>query len=214
MEPTDQAPLPPKGGLRSWLRELSTPKRALVVAAVFALCGLLTLVATPRGDITAVSNARLVGGVILFGLTGLAAALVILRPMHRRPLRRSTAWIIALSALLVPVVFAVLPPAHRERVLHPESFADEGNFLVRALICLVFGTIVALPVIASAMLLNRRDRLGRSHALQVAFAGGAAGNLALLLHCPIVSHSHILAGHVTVPVCLGIALYFWARRRP
>jgi hypothetical protein len=61
--------------------------------------------------------------------------------------------------------------------------------------------------------MDRRERLGRDRALQVALAGGAVGNLSLLLHCPLVSNEHLLAGHATVPILLGATLYLWARRR-
>jgi len=204
----------PETGIRTWMRELASPQRAAVVALVFAGAAFLTFLATPRGDLAVVSTARLVVGMTMFGLAGLAVALVILQPLHRRPLSGVVAWGIALSALALPLVFALLPEAHHERLLHPESFADEGAaFWTRAATCLVFGTLIALPIIASIVLLDRRDRLGSNRALQVAFAGGAAGNLALLLHCPLVSTTHLVLGHATVPVVLGAALFVMARRR-
>jgi hypothetical protein len=123
---------------------------------------------------------------------------------------------VAIGALLAPTLFALLPEAHHERLLHPESFADEGaQFWIRVVGCLVFGSLLALPFMASIALLDRRDRLGRGRALLVALAGGATGNVALLLHCPLVSRDHILAGHATVPVFLALLLcmFVWYRHR-
>jgi nitrate/nitrite transporter NarK len=75
--------------------------------------------------------------------------------------------------------------------------------------------LLALPFMAAVFLLDRRDRLGRRRALLVALAGGAAGNVALLLHCPLVSRDHIFAGHTTVPVFLALLLctLVWYRHR-
>jgi hypothetical protein len=204
----------PEPGIRTWLQELASPQRAAVVALVFAGAAFLTFLASPRGDLAAISTVRLVAGMTLFGVSGLAVALVILRPLHRRPLSRIPAWGIAITALALPLVFALLPEAHHERLLHPESFAADGMaFWSRAGRCLMFGTLVALPIIAAIFLLDRRDRVGSSRALQAALAGGAAGNLALLLHCPLVSSTHLVLSHATVPVVLGTALFVIARRR-
>ena len=213
--PQDNAPqIRNEAGIRSRMRELASPQRALIVALVFAGAAFVTFLATPRGDLAVVSTVRLVAGMSLFGLSGLAMALVILQPLHRRALSGIASWGIAFAALALPIVFALLPAAHHERLLHPESFADDGAaFWMRAGTCLLFGTLIALPVIASVVLLDRRDRLGSNRALQAAFAGGAAGNLALLLHCPLVSSTHLLLGHATVPVVLGAALFALARRR-
>ena len=209
-------PILPNRTLRSRLRELATPKRALLAALVVATASLATLLVTPRGDMDVVSPIRLFAGVMVLGVVGLAVALIVLQPLHRRPLPSSVAGAVAIAALLAPTVFALLPEAHHERLLHPESFADEGDqFWGRAGGCLVFGTLLALPFMATIVLLDRRDRLGRRRALQVALAGGATGNVALLLHCPLVSREHIFAGHATVPVFLALLLctLVWYRHR-
>ncbi|MHC4957821.1 MAG: hypothetical protein ACYTGN_05545 [Planctomycetota bacterium] len=201
---------------RSRLRELASPKRAALVALVVVAATLATLHFTPRADMDEVSPLRLFAGVMVLGVLCLAVALVILQPLHRRPLSARVVGTLAIAALLAPTVFALLPEAHHERLLHPESFADEGTqFWARAAACLVFGSLLALPFIAAVVLLDRRDGLDRGRALQLAFAGGALGNLGLLLHCPLVSHDHIFAGHASVPVFLALLLctFVWRRLR-
>ena len=97
--PVDIAPeIPQERGLRARLREMASPKRVLLVALVFAGVGLLTLLGMPRGDLDAVSGIRLAFGVLLFGVAGLLTALVVLQPLHERPVRLwiacSLVWIV------------------------------------------------------------------------------------------------------------------------
>jgi len=212
-----QPPVLPEPTLRSRLRELSSPRRAGIAALVVFTTGLATLLLLARSDMESVAPLRLVGGVVGFGLAGVAIALVVLRPLHRRPLPGVVSGALVACALLAPAAFAFLPEAHHERLLHPESFADEeSRFWGRAGACLLLGSLMALPFLAVVAAMDRRNRLGRARAFQIAVAGGAIGNLALLLHCPLVSHGHLLAGHATVPVFLallvGSAVWLRARR--
>jgi hypothetical protein len=213
--PKDSAPeVRHDTGMRTRLREMGSTQRAVLVAVVFAGMAFSMFLVAPRSDLAAVPAGRLVAGIALFGLTGLAMALVLLRPMHRRPISAKVAWGIAIAALVLPLVFALLPDAHHERALHPESFANESAApWSHSGRCLLFGALFALPVVASIVLVDRRERLETGRALQAAFAGGAAANLGLLLHCPLVSSGHLVSGHASIPVAVGAALFVWARWR-
>jgi hypothetical protein len=100
--------------------------------------------------------------------------------------------------------------------LHPESFEGVGaDFVRRAVACLVFGVLIALPLTVFAAAAGRRPCGGTLRIALIAGAGGVAGALGLLLHCPLVSVSHRVAGHggVGLVVALMLAAVLLAMRR-
>ena len=79
---------------------------------------------------------------------------------------------------------------------HPESFEGRGaDFWPRASACLLFGTLTSLPLLAALVLADRRERRPAGSLAFAAAAAGLAGNLTLLLHCPLVARGHLLVGH-------------------
>ena len=205
---------------RGWrrLRSWSTPLRHGTAMALLLALELLVLVATPRLDMNAYPVLRLVAALtVLIG----AASLGLRRFLHPRFVRAPRLTRVATTAtllLLVPVAFALLPGPHAAVHLHPESFEGTGaDFVPRALACLVFGTLVALPTMLFLFAANRTPRLDPVRVALAAGAGGLAGTIGLLLHCPLVSVSHRLAGHGGVGLAaagvLAIAAVLVNRRR-
>ena len=62
----------------------------------------------------------------------------------------------------------------------------------------LFGLLCAAPLVIIVRALDRAPLLG----VTTLALAGLVGNIALQLHCPIVSRSHLLAGHFTVPLFL------------
>jgi hypothetical protein len=200
-------------GPRAWLCARSTRVRLALAVGAAVLVTVAVALAIPRADLAACPP-LLLGtslGVLLAG-TILAAALV-LRPLHRPPVRPGT-WIAAAAlALALPVLVVLGAPWHDASRAHPESFAGTGaDFLACALECFALGVILALPALVLLRLLDRTQRLGWPRVVLLAGATGLVGNLALAVHCPIVAPLHLLAGHATVPLGAFLLLAL-ARRR-
>lgn len=197
-------------GVRAELRALSTPRRYLfVLLPLCALAGVALLV-RPRLDLAVYPAARMglvLGVVAALLLTSLSFALWSLawRPVPE--------WLRKLAVALTPIsLFALyaLPPAH---TAHPASLQAEGTgaLIVRALPCLVIGSLVA----ASAFLLLRAFDRGAMRATWLfAACAGLYANLLLQLHCSVTAPSHMLLGHLGVALLalLGVALSARSRR--
>jgi hypothetical protein len=194
---------------RGWrrLRSWSTTRRECAFLALLLVVAIAVLALTPRSDLEAVPYLRLGLGI---GVTMAAAAFgtrVFLRPMQRRRPKEAVAILSGLVLLLVPLLFALLPPAHDAVHAHPESFAGTGaDFVPRALACLVFGSVAGAPLVAFLLLSDRRPPAALVRAAVAAGAGGAVGTLGLLFHCPLVSTSHRMAGHGAVALALALLL--------
>lgn len=194
---------------RGWrrLRSWSTPTRHVAALFVVLIVTLAVLVATPRLDLAAYPRVRLiVSAAALIAITSFGLRRFFW-PCGER-VRREWAVVAAAAALLViPVVLALLPAPHELMHLHPESFEGTGaDFVPRALACLVFGFVVGIPTTLVALVMNRQPRLTRPRIALAAGVGGLAGTLGLLLHCPLVSVAHRLAGHGAVGVVAAAAL--------
>ena len=158
------------------------------------------------------------------GLALLAALVAVTARLFLRPLQAPApsrfgilGW--ALLGLAFPLVLHLLPEAHHLVHEHPESFEGRGaDFWPRAWRCLAFGTVTALPLLAVLLMTDRRDRIGTARGVLAAATAGLAGNLLLMLHCPLVDRAHLVAGHAGVGVVfllvLGIALRLARARAP
>lgn len=202
-----RARLEEERSLRGRVRGLPTPVRLLLAGMALAVPAILAAALILRPDLDAYPTVRFTLSVVAYAGLALAGAIVFLRPLHRRRLRARTRLGLAALALLLPAALALAPRAHFALAAHPESFADRGDaFLGAAATCLILGALFAAPLLLALFLADRRDRPGPGRILLAAGAGGLAGNLALLLLCPLVSPSHLLAGHATVPVLLALVL--------
>lgn len=181
-----------------WLRSRSTGTRlALGLGTALLFCGLVPL-ARVRADLAVYPQGRLLLTVAaLGGLVGVALSFAI-EPVHRAPRPALWRWAWLLSALGVPFAIAAAPIAH---LGHAASFAGIGDDLwPKATTCLVLGALAALPVLVVLRSIDRREHAASSRALVAAAGAGAAGNLALSLHCPITSPLHLLCGHALLGV--------------
>jgi len=92
-----------------------------------------------------------------------------------------------------------------------------ADFGPRAMGCLIFGTLLALPTMLFLVAASRRPHIGAVGIALTAGAGGIVGTIGLLLHCPLVSVSHRIAGHGAVGLVatalLAIAAVLVSRRR-
>jgi hypothetical protein len=200
---------------RGWRRVRSWPtgRRELASLALLLAVQVLIVVVTPRLDLAAYPTERLIAGIgVLVAGTAVAFRLF-LQPSCERAPRVLRLGATAALMLLFPVAFALLPPPHAHVHLHPESFEGVGaDFMPRAVACLVFGTLVAVPTMAFLLAANRRDGVSAVRVALAGAAGGLAGTLGLLLHCPLVSVSHRIAGHgavglVAAALCVAAAAF-------
>jgi len=175
------------GAMRSW----STPMRRATGAALVLAVPVLVLLRAPRPDLAVYPLLRwLLECTALFVVIGWAS-MIALRPMHRADVGFGGRWV-AILGVVVAVVLASLPAIDSGSALHGI------DALARAPGCLLFGTLCAVPTWIGLRLLARDgDRLG-ARAGVVAAASAGVGLLAVYLHCPIPTHGHLWAGHVTV----------------
>ncbi len=133
------------------------------------------------------------------------------RPEHI--VERPRTWLWVALALVGPVLLALLPPAHHA---HPISLIGAGpNMVPIALGCLGFGVFIGVLPFLVTRLVDRGERWMGDGLFAAAMMGGVAGNLALVLHCPVVWTSHQLLGHATVGlVYLGGVAAWWGLSRP
>jgi hypothetical protein len=202
-------------GLRGRLRSLSTRVRlALVVGLLLVLVAGLALLSL-RADAGDHPLLRLlaIGAVLAGGVILLARAC--LWPLSRREPGSAALFALGAVALLLPVAVAVLPSpyTHAPEVCVGAPFGEPG-FWASVGECLAFGVVLGAPFFVLLWLLERRDGPDRGRGLLLAGAAGLAGVLALLLHCPLVSTSHLLLGHATVPFALLVlAILIFGRRK-
>lgn len=204
-------------GWRGRLRSLPTPLRLLAGLLVLALTALAIGVFRRRSDFAAYPAPLLVVNLVLLATLTLLSIRVFLWPLHRREPRALATGGWLLLALGLPVLLALLPEAHGLVHEHPESFGGRGaDFWPRAAACLVFGMAMSLPLLAVLLLADRRDRRRTGRLALAAGAAGLAGNVVLLLHCPLVARGHLLAGHASVGfaflLLFGCAAWVRARR--
>jgi len=210
-------PPPPRfGGALDRVRSLATPTRLLLLVSAVLLVGAVNALALPRPDLEAYPALRMILLVAAFAAAAVFASILVLRPVHRpRPDRRLLPALVAIG-ILVTIGAAFLPPAHAEVHAHPESFLGQGDdFWPRAIGCLVYGTIFGLPVLVLLRLLDRGGTPRSTALLGGLIATALAGNVALLLHCPLVFDLHFLVGHAGLPILLtlvGLALLLRPRR--
>ena len=201
-------------GWRGRLRSLPTTGRYALSIVTLSAIAAAVLIFARRSDFAVYPVPLFLGSVIALSGLAVAASVALLRPEQRQAMGARRLRLLTAAGLAVPVVLA-MPQAHDLVHLHPESFLGTGDdFIPRAFGCFMYGLITALPFVVLMLLLDRKEARSIRDIVLFAAAGGLAGNLTLLLHCPLVSRAHLLAGHV--PVALGflaLLLVAAARRR-
>ena len=194
-------------GVRAWLRSRPTWQRVgLAMLVALAIPGLV-LSTWARVDLPLFPRGRLALDLATLVVAALPALWLALRPLYLPRLPSWTTVAVIATAVAAAALIASLPPAH---ALHPASLRGVGEELIpRAATCFIFGNIFALPIFVALFLLDRRPALDSAALI---FAG-LVGNIALELHCPMVSPAHLLAGHFTVPLLLALlaSLLLWRR---
>jgi hypothetical protein len=188
----------------AWLRALGSSTRlVLALSGVLAL-GLAQLLFNRRPDLELYPLAR--AALELFGYGLLLSLLVyeVVRPLQRPALAEGKRLGLLLVALLLPVAFALLPPAHA-------STAEQGAALiVGAASCFGYGLGLAVPFLGLLYALDRGAH--RSVVLlSAAAAGGLSAAMVLHLHCPVTERLHLLLGHASIVAVLVTAYALYRR---
>ena len=208
---------PPTGGALDRVRSLATPTRVVALAAGVFLVGTLNALLMLRSDAPGYPLLRMTITLVSFAVPALLAGFLVLRPIHLpRPNGRLLPALVFLGILL-PVVFGLLPVAHALTGAHPESFEGTGaDFWPRAIACLIYGSVIGLPILGLLWALGRGGKARATILFGGLTAVALVGNIALQLHCPLVSHGHLIVGHAGVPVALlliGLPFALQRRRR-
>jgi hypothetical protein len=194
-------------GLRAFLRSRSTPVRWLLCLGLSALL-LVRELLRKRVPWRQLNAPRIIAGLFLLGLFGLVAHSA-LRPLpieRRAALLRSA---LAVVAWCLPCVLWFAPEA--------QASADEfsGAFAWRSLSCFAYGSVLAAPSFALLWAMDRSVRV--PYRVWALAAGGVAllANLILMLHCPITSRAHLLAGHFSIGLAwfAAVSTAEWCVRR-
>jgi predicted anti-sigma-YlaC factor YlaD len=186
-------------GWRTRLAELPTSTRWLLAMATLAV-PILVGVLWHRRNLAEYPLARMIAELgVLASVTG-AACWLWLRPLFRRQPHRAVSWIAATLALAVPLALTALPPAL------PIAAEASHHVLGRAMRCLLFGAMMALPALVVLVGLGRRSAGPRGFGLLPATAAALAGIVGLELHCPDASPAHLLLGHASIVWVLPMLL--------
>jgi hypothetical protein len=194
-------------GLRALLRSRSTRARWLLVLSLPALL-LARELLRKRVPWRQLSAPRMIGGLLLLGLFGLVAHSA-LRPLpiERRAARLRSA--LAIFAWCLPCVLWFAPEA--------QASADDfsGAFAWRSWACFAYGSAFAAPSFALLWAMDRGVRV--PYRVWALAAGGVAllANLILMLHCPITSRGHLVAGHFSIGLAwfAAVSMAEWCMRR-
>lgn len=187
-------------GLLAYLRSRTTPMRVVGALGIALVVALAVVMLTPRPDLNLYPRARMVLAVVLLVVLILVGLVMVLRPLHHRPLPRWLVWGALAAAVAVPWVLALLPRAHE---LHPAALRGEGpELLAFAVRCLAFGIVTGLPLLIALWAFDRGAHASLRRAFVAAGVAGVMGNLALQAHCPITAPAHLALGHATVGLVL------------
>ena len=201
-----EADLAAETGIRARMRALPTGARRLIAVAAMATAAIAAGWLTLRADFDVYPPVRLAAEL---GALALFTGLLVHHSLD--PLMRagSAAVVAVLVAAMLPWIGAVLPIAHQA---HPASLAGAGaDLAARALGCLTWAALLAVPMLALHWLLERGEGPDRRREALYAAGAALAALLALQLHCPITQRVHLAAGHA--PLALVVVLAFVALRR-
>jgi len=169
---------------------------ALVALALVGIGGIANL----RADMSDYPMPRMVGVVTLLLVFGSVALIHRLRPLYRPPISDKRLDALIALTLVLPAVLALLPTAHTN---HPDSVVAEGEFAVKAMTCLTYGSLVSLPLVLLLVAVRRRVATVMSRKLLAAASAAVLGNLVLQFNCPVTMPMHLLVGHAGLVLIFG-----------
>ncbi|MBM4361213.1 MAG: hypothetical protein FJ104_00935 [Deltaproteobacteria bacterium] len=184
-------------GIRAGLRGLPTRARLGLALGVVAALLLATFTFARRAE-RPLPGVQLLGGLLLTVGAGVLLRENLL-PLQapRRPGRQQL--LVALG-LALPGAIALLPLPEALRQGALPGVAPSAA--TRA--CLIMGCLVAGLVALFLRALDRGAHRSAWAAVTAAAAGGMVGALALDLHCPITTVDHLLVGHGSAGLALGL----------
>jgi hypothetical protein len=107
----------------------------------------------------------------------------------------------------LPWLLAALPAAQTG---HPDSVLGAHDSVAdRAVSCLALGALLSVPFLGLWRAVDRLQGRDLERSIAAITAAGLLGNLALQLHCPLTSVSHLLLGHA--PLALVLGLGWWVQ---
>ncbi|MFT7583053.1 MAG: hypothetical protein ACI9MR_004739 [Myxococcota bacterium] len=201
-------------GTVAWLRSRSTPSRRGILLGVTALVAIFTVLASSRVDLSVYPIQRML--IELGALAVLAATVTALAVRSQLLVTRGRVLLLGLGlAIAAPLILSALPAAHAAMEASTQGMG--ADFAKRAIGCLIWGLIMAAPVLIVAFVLRRSTEPDPARDVVMGAAAGLTGVISLALHCPLTGPQHIAAGHgpvVLVVVGLFVAASFaWSRVR-
>lgn len=177
-------------GFRARLRALSTPLRGLFTGLATLLVIVAVLIIRPRSDLGDHPSEIF----FIAALLGIGCAIAVvegLRPLHKPALAHWKAALLLALSLALPVALFLASGTYEATPLDIWPIWR----------CLTFGVRISALLAAVAWLVGRG--FTRSAAFACAVGASLGGVLALQLHCPINSYTHLLFGHASV---VGLAV--------
>lgn len=196
---------------RGLARFKSIPTLWARLITIFLAFAVLAIVVVTKGrpDLQVYPEGRMTGALIALAVGFLITLRLSFRPLFL-PYRPASQVVALTLGFALPFVLGALPMAH---AAYPASLGGVGAALVpRAAVCLVWGVIVALPLMALVLVLRRWGWQSRAHAFALAILLGLFGNWALQLHCPITHPEHLLLGHAPVVLCFVLLAWVLSAR--
>src|SRR5688572_16357122 len=125
-----------EAGPRAWLRSRRTSVRVLLATAV----GAVIVAAGGQSAAASAPSVQAVAWLALFSLAGLACLWTLVAPLGQ-PRSARTREVLVGFALALPLAYALASSSI------PETGSSELGFAQQALICFVYGSVLALPFI-------------------------------------------------------------------
>lgn len=182
------------------LRYVPTNRRIVIAIASALVGGIVYFLAWRRPDWGVYPMMRmglLLGAMFIATVFGVVMSM----PRDYKPERPRTVRLGLFALLLaIPFIPAILPVAHHAH----EASIIAGSFWVAAAKCIGLGTLAAFPALLTIRLLQRDEKLNLWSTSYAALAAAVGANIALQVHCPIVSPLHIALAHGILGVLYAV----------
>lgn len=174
------------------LKRLSTPVRVgLVLGAAGLAVALGGLAARP--DMPQVDSVGMGLQLVLLLCIAAAGLWSAMRPAHLPELSDKTILGLLAAATLTPFLLALFPALSHG---HPAS--EVHDFAVQGMLCFTWGSFLAAFVAVIWRFVERRSAPEPLRMATAVATAAAAGNAALVLHCPVTDPLHLAASHATI----------------